>query len=129
MAAGLVDTSVLIGVESGRQIRAAELPSAWSISAITLGELQLGVLMAVADDVRATRLATIARINSTVSVLPFDAECALAFARLVAGARRKGNRPRVMDSLIAATAARYDLPLFTQDADFYAFPGLDVVQI
>ena len=44
---GLVDTSAFIALESGRQVDLARLPTEWSASVITLGELTAGVLAAL----------------------------------------------------------------------------------
>ena len=58
-----------------------------------------------------------------------DDDVARAFSRIVDTARRAGKRAPVLDALIAATALSRDLPLYTQDADFHAFPEIDVIHI
>ena len=50
--------------------------------------------------------------------LPIDSEVARTFAKLVAEARRRGKRPKIMDTWIAATAVTHDIPVYTQDEDF-----------
>ena len=41
------------------------------------------------------------------------------FSEIVAEARRARRRPKILDSLIAATARAYDdVPVYTQAADF-----------
>ncbi len=52
-AAGLLDTSVFIAREDGSEL--GELPDRVAISVVTIGELQLGVLSAADDGVRARR--------------------------------------------------------------------------
>jgi predicted nucleic acid-binding protein len=35
----------------------------------------------------------------------------------------------MQDTLIAATALEHELPIVTQDVDFFAFDGLDVILV
>jgi predicted nucleic acid-binding protein len=51
------------------------------------------------------------------------------FARLVARARREGRRPKVPDTIIAATAAAHRMPVYTQDEDFDAIPGVRAIRV
>jgi hypothetical protein len=46
---------------------------------------------------------------------------------LVAEARHRGRRPKILDSLIAATARALDVPVYPQDADFDEITGVKVV--
>jgi hypothetical protein len=113
---GVLDTSVFIARETGRPL--AELPDVAAVSVITLAELHLGVLMAQGSAIRAKRLRTLTIVQSAFEPLPIDAEVARTFAELVAEARRRGKRPKIMDTWIAATAVAYDIPVYTQDEDF-----------
>jgi len=97
-----------------------------AISVVTLAELQLGVLMARRGAIRATRLRTLTAVQNAFAALPIDAEVAQRFGELVAAARRRGRQPKIMDTWIAATAVVHDLPVYTQDDDFAAIPGLRV---
>ena len=124
---GLLDTSVFIADEMGRARSA--LPSVASISVITIAELHLGVLMADAPDIRARRLRTLSSVEALFEPLPIDAGVAVVFAGLVAEARRKGRRPKIMDTWIAATAVRHRLPVYTQDDDFESIPQVRVVRV
>jgi predicted nucleic acid-binding protein len=126
---GVLDTSVFIAQEQGRPLRAEQLPGEAGISVVTLAELELGVHMAAADDVRARRLATVGAVRATYVALPVDEKVAAAFAELVAGARHAGRRMKVQDAWIAATAKAHDAAVYTQDADFDGIPGLHVVRI
>lgn len=124
---GLLDTSVFVAREGARGL--AELPDEPAISVMTIAELHVGVLMADTPDVRAQRLATLSEVERTFDPLPVDTAVARRFARLVAHAQREGTRPEIVDTLVAATAAVHELPVYTQDDDFCAMPGVDVVLV
>jgi len=47
----------------------------------------------------------------------------------VAHARLRGRKPKILDALIAATALRHELPVYTQDDDFDQFPGVQVTRV
>jgi len=123
----LVDTSVLVEHEGAPRGR-SDLPDEWAISAATLAELYLGVLQASTQAERSARLRTLAAVERRADPLPFDHNVARTFAEIVAEARSRGRKPRAMDAIIAATAIRYELPLYTYDRDFSAFAGLTVLQ-
>ena len=123
----LVDTSAIVGRER-RGVSFREFDE-WSVSAITLGELALGVEMAVDPDERAIRRHTLVRIEDDFEVRDVDADVALRYAQLMGRARRAGSRPSMADTLIAATAMVDEVPLITQDEDFLAFDGLDVILV
>lgn len=72
---GLLDTSVLIALESGREVRADLLPDEVAVSPITIAELQAGVLVAADVETRARRLATL-EAAATIELLPVDADVA-----------------------------------------------------
>ena len=85
--------------------------------------------MAVDPDERAIRRHTLVRIEDDFAVRDVDADVALRYAQLMGRARRGGSRPSMADTLIAATAMVDEVPLITQDEDFFAFDGLDVILI
>jgi predicted nucleic acid-binding protein len=120
----LLDTSVIIAWEQGL---VGSLPEDWTISAITLGELHVGVLLAEDAELRGIRTMTLASIESSVSALAFDDEAARVFGRIVSRARRAGRRPKGNDAIIAATAIANGMALYAADRDFTAFPDLDPV--
>ena len=132
MTSGLLDTSVFIARESGRAL--GELPDRVAISVVTLGELELGVLAAVADEARARRADTLA-LARTADPIPITEAVMSAWARLVADARAAGvsRLVRLTDALIAATAVVHGLPVVTQDDDFERIaavhPALHVVWV
>jgi len=126
---GLLDTSVFIAGEQGRRLDAERLPDEAAVSVVTLAELALGVHLAGSDEIRARRLDTMSALRVAYVPLPIDDEVAVAFASLVAAARRAGRRPKVQDAWIAATARAHQVAVYTQDRDFDDLPGLDVVRV
>lgn len=124
---GLLDTSVFIARESGRPLGA--LPESAAISVITIAELHLGVLMASSAAIRTRRLRTLTTVQSVFNPLMIDSAVARTFAEIVSEARRKGRRPKIMDTWIAATAIANDLPVYTQDDDFLAIPRARVIRV
>jgi len=124
---GVLDTSVFVGQEQGRDV--GPLPDEAGISVMTLAELHVGVLLARGQKVRAQRLRTLARVERTFDPLPVDDPVARAFAEIVADARRKRRQPRVVDALIAATAVAHDVPLYSQDRDFGLMTRVELVLV
>lgn len=114
---GLLDTSVFIAREDGRSL--GELPDRVAVSVVTLGELQLGVLGAEDDDIRARRAETLSLARGA-DPIPISEAVMGAWARLVADCRAAGihKAVKLTDSLIAATAIEHGLPVVTQDGDF-----------
>lgn len=123
---GLLDTSVFVARESGRPL--ASLPDEGRVSVITVAELRIGVLVAEDASIRAQRLATLSEVEA-LEPLPVDDAAARAFAEIVADARRRGRRPKILGALIAATARSRAMPIYTQDADFEDMVGVDVVRV
>lgn len=125
----LLDTSVFIARESGRHL--APLPSGavTAVSVITVAELRIGVLTADDPETRASRLATLESATRHHQPLAVDDDVAEEFARLVALLRPAGKNPRVMDTLIAATALAHSAMVASQDDDFDDLPGVSVVKV
>jgi predicted nucleic acid-binding protein len=126
---GILDTSVFIADEQGRELAADLLPDEAAISTVTLAELQLGVHLARSERIRAQRLRTLGRAQATYAALPVDEAVAAAFAELVATARKAGRRIQVQDAWIAATARAHSAAIYTQDADFDAVTDVEVVRV
>ena len=116
-AAGLLDTSVFIARETGRALGA--LPDQVAVSVVTLGELQLGVLAAEDDAIRARRGDTLALARSA-DPIPVTEAVMSAWARLAMDCRAAGvhRTVKLTDALIAATALEHGLPVVTQDDDY-----------
>lgn len=117
---GLLDTSVFVATENGRPL--GPLPEEATISVVTVGELELGVLAAADPERRARRAATLA-LARTADPIPVTEATMSHFARIVHDCRTGGVRPTVLDAIVAATAVQHGLPVFTQDADFDAIAG------
>lgn len=129
---GLLDTSVFIARESGRPL--AELPERIAVSVVTIGELELGVLLAASEEVRARRADTLA-LAKMADPIPIGEAVMVTWARLVADCRAGGvaRAIKLTDSLIAATAIDRGLPVITQDADYDVLasvtPSLRVIRV
>lgn len=106
----LLDTSVLIGADSGDG-----LPASAAISAVTLGELRAGVLLAKGDDLRQVREARLSAVRAAFAPLPVDADVALRYGEILALARMQRRTARASDLLILATAAAHGRTLTTRD--------------
>jgi predicted nucleic acid-binding protein len=124
----LLDTSFFVATESGRPLGDMDGVTETEVSVVTLAELTVGVLIAN-DAERATRVATLAAVESTWDPLPIDAEVARQFARIVAALRTSRRRVPILDALVAATAAVEQMPVVTQDRDYAAIPGIEVIRV
>ena len=124
---GLLDTTVLIAREQGRPLGA--LPEESAISVVTVAELHIGVLLADEPRVRAQRMRSLSEVERRFDALPVDKDVARNFAMIVADARRRGRKPKIMDAWIAATAVTHDLPVYTQDVDFDDLADVQVVRV
>jgi len=115
--AGVLDTSVFIAMESGRELHREMLPEEGYLTIITLAELEAGVLAAQTAEARAIRLRTLQEL-ATVDRFDIDEGAAHEWALLrytLAQAHRKVN---INDLWIAAVAKSRGLPVITQDSDF-----------
>lgn len=124
----LLDTSFFVAAETGRARGEAAGVDETEVSVVTLAELTVGVLLA-ADEDRPGRLATLTAVESTWDLLPVSAEVARAFARIVADLRSRQRRVPVLDALVAATAVVEGIPVVTQDRDYEAIPGVEVIVV
>jgi predicted nucleic acid-binding protein len=127
LSRAVADTSIFIAEETGREL--GELPKQIAVSVITAAELELGVIRASGPDARATRLATLSRVQSTYPLLPIDPETASCFARLASAELARGRRLRRHDTWIAATAMRHGASVVTQDTDFSSFEDVVVHRV
>jgi len=132
MTVGLLDTSVFIAREDQRPL--GDLPERVAVSVVTIGELQLGLLNANDDEIRARRADTLALARAADPIHIGEAIMG-SWARLVADCRRAGvhRTVKLTDALIAATAIEHGLPVVTQDGDYeriaQAHPPLQVVNV
>jgi predicted nucleic acid-binding protein len=123
-ARGVRDTSVFIAQESGRRLHRERLPQEVAISIVTKAELRLGVLVAADVETRDQRLATLDSI-AEIHVLPVWGAVERVWAGMRAYLAASGRSVKVNDLWIAATAAAYEMPVVTQDRDFYALSGVN----
>jgi predicted nucleic acid-binding protein len=120
---GVLDTSVFIASETGRRLSGGLLPRETAISAVTVAELHVGVLVARDLDTRARRLATLEAV-ADIELLPVDAAVAASWALLRVHLAETGRRLNVNDLWIAATALAHEIPVVTQDDDFGPIDGV-----
>ena len=123
----ILDTSVVIADQ------VAPIPGVLAISAISLAELNFGVLVAKTTDVRAERLRRLSLLQQRFDALPVDEAVSVSYGRLAAAVVDAGRQPRVrvMDLLIAATAHAHHARLYTRNVrDFAGLEGLvDVIEV
>jgi predicted nucleic acid-binding protein len=124
----LADTSVFIGLESARLDVARFADFEWGISAITLGELRLGVLQAQNPEAASRRLSTY-QLAQRFEALTVDEAVSDAWALLVSRLRASGRKVPINDSWIAATAIAHQVPIVTQDSDYDAMPDVEVIKL
>ena len=124
----LLDTSFFVATESGRPLGDMGGVTETEISVVTLAELTVGVLMA-SDADRPTRVATLSAVESTWEPLSIDAEVARQFAHIAAALRANRRRVPILDALVAATAIVEQIPVVTQDRDYDAIPGVEVIRV
>lgn len=120
---GLLDTSVLIGLEHGRPLNEERLPERGVASVVTLAELRAGVLAAPDVQSRDRRMATFERLSG-LPTLPINDAVARAWAGMRCYLAASGRRVSVNDLWIAATAAAHGMPVITQDVDFDPLSGV-----
>jgi toxin FitB len=123
----ILDTSVVIADP------VAPIPGDLAISAITLAELNFGVLIAKSAEVRAERLRRLSLLQQRFDALPLDDAVAISYGRLASAVVDAGRQPRrqAMDLLIAATAHAHGATLYTRNpADFTGVDTLvDIVEV
>lgn len=117
----ILDTSVLIGEHI------EPIDGELAISAVSIAELEFGVLITDDPHVRALRLARLSAILQSFSPLPVDAYVATSYGQLAALTQRAGRktRARSLDLMIAATALAHGARLITINiADFKHLEGV-----
>lgn len=129
----LLDTNVIsetIRRQQNRLVMAwlEQIPAeALFVSVLTLGELRKGVER-IAEKRRMEKLRLWLEHELTAwfegRVLPVDLAVAERWGRLLA---EVGRPVPTIDSLLAATALRYELRLVTRNAKDFVYPGLEVI--
>jgi predicted nucleic acid-binding protein len=100
----------------------------WGISAVTLGELRLGVLQAKDPQTASRRLSSY-QVAERFEALAVDEAVSDAWALLVSRLRAAGRKVPVSDSWVAATAIAHRVPIVTQDSDYDAMLDVQVIKI
>ncbi|MBF6239023.1 type II toxin-antitoxin system VapC family toxin [Nocardia otitidiscaviarum] len=119
-ARGVLDTSI---VAAFSLFDPAELPVESAITAVTLGELSRGPYATDDPGRRARRIAVLQNAEATFGdTLPYDSEAARLFGLICAAVYAIGRQPRrrTAELMIAATAARHGLPLYTTNPNDFA---------
>lgn len=120
---GVLDTGIVAAFSLFDPV---ELPDESAITSVTLGELSRGP-HATDDPVkRARRIALLQHVEATFGdTLTYDSEAARIFGQICGSVYAIGRQPRrrTADLMIAATAARNGLPLYTTNPKDFA--GLD----
>jgi predicted nucleic acid-binding protein len=124
----IADTSVFVGLDAARFDEARFADFEWGISAITLGELRLGVLQAQGPEAASRRLSTY-QLAQRFEALPVDGPVSDAWALLVSRVHAAGRKVPINDSWIAATAIAHRVPIVTQDADYDTMPDVEVIRL
>lgn len=86
-----------------------------AIDPVILGELRFGILLLPAGKRRARLERWFREVVERVDCLPFDADCGLRWAELLARLRSSGRSMPIKDSLIAATALTHGLAVVTRN--------------
>ena len=124
----LADTSVFIGLEAARFDLGRFDGFEWGVSAVTLGELRLGVLQAQNPEAASRRLSTY-QLAQRFEALIVDEAVSEAWALLISRLRAMERQAPINDSWIAATAIAHRVPVVTQDSDYDDMPGVEVIRI
>jgi predicted nucleic acid-binding protein len=124
----LADTSVFIGLEATRFDISHFGDFEWGVSAVTLGELRLGVLQAQNPEAASRRLSTY-QLAQRFEPLAVDEAVSEAWALLISKLRTAGHTAPINDSWIAATAITHGVPIVTQDSDYDVMPDVEVIRI
>jgi predicted nucleic acid-binding protein len=122
-SSGLLDTSVIVALESLRPIDEHRLPARHYISVITVAELRAGVLAAGDTETLSRRIRSLDAYTA-VPALPVDEAAAEHWARLRYRLFEIGGRVNVNDLWIASIALANDLPVVTQDHELDALEAL-----
>lgn len=98
-----------------------------AINPIILGELRFGILSLPKSKRRSGLLEWLDTGVRYLAMLDLDTETAEHWAQLLADLRRKGRAMPIKDSLIAATALQFTLPIATRNTKDFAFAKVNVV--
>jgi tRNA(fMet)-specific endonuclease VapC len=124
----LLDTTILIDAEragAGLDRLIADDDDA-VIAAITVAELQVGVMLAD-ERHRAARSAYVESVLAAIPALAYDSDVAVEHARLLVATRQAGRARGAHDLIIAATAKATGRIVVTSDSSAFSdLPGVEV---
>lgn len=98
-----------------------------AINPIILGELRYGILLLPKSKRRSKLLDWLEAGIGFLAMLDFDSETSEHWARLLVELKKKGRAMPLKDSLIAATARQFQLPIATRNSKDFAFAGVEVI--
>jgi predicted nucleic acid-binding protein len=124
----VADTSIFAGPEARLFVASQVEGYEWGISAVTLGELRLGVLQGTDPEAASRRLSTF-QLAQRFEAIPINEAVSDAWALLVSKLRAAGRKAPINDNWIAATAIAHGIPVVTQDSDYDGMPDLEVIKI
>lgn len=124
----LLDTSVFIAHETGRDLDKRAFSGDVMVSVVTLAELRAGVLTAPDPRLRDMRLRTLSHAMA-LSPVPVDSRAAEQWASLRMLLLETGQRMGINDSWIAATAMALGVPVLTEDDGFPLLDSLEVIKV
>jgi len=97
------------------------------VHSIVLGELEYGILLLPVGRKRSRLERWFSEIVRPIRLIHFDGASASAWARLLAGLKKKGLAMSVKDSLIAATAMAHGLAVATRNLVDFKRSGVELV--
>ncbi len=98
-----------------------------AINPIILGELRFGIVSLPRGKRRTKLLEWLDAGVRYLAMLNLDAETASHWGQLLADLKTHGRAMPIKDSLIAATALQFDLPVATRNTKDFLFAGVEVV--
>jgi len=128
----ILDTGIIIAIDRGDLDPNSVLyrDDDVVVAAVSLAELQFGVLMASPAQ-RANREAAFAEAEALYPAENYTAETSQSHATLLVHCRKSGSPRSEIDLMIAATALATNRILVTLDrkADFGSLPGVNVIEL